>query len=145
MSAVSEIMSSKFVTVDCDADPSVLKVVGTMVAGRAGAAIMMENGRPAGIITERDILKKVSANNRLPGDVPAKSIMSSPLITVKAYDSVDTAAAAMAKNRIKRLPVMERDGALAGMLAATDIAKKLAKILADDYNRYRSLRDILEL
>jgi CBS domain-containing protein len=145
MSAVSEIMSSRFVTVDSDSDPSVLEVVGAMVAGRAGAAIVVQNGNPAGIITERDVLKKVSAHNRRPQDVPAKSIMSSPLITVRAYDSVDTAAAAMAKNRIKRLPVVESDGSLAGMLSATDIAKKLAKILADEYNRYRSLRDALEL
>jgi CBS domain-containing protein len=145
MSAVSEIMSPRVVTVDGDSGPSVLDVVGAMVAGRSGAAVVMEKRRPAGIITERDILKKVSAHNRRPQEVPAKSIMSSPLITVKAYDSVNTAAAAMAKNRIKRLPVVETDGSLVGMLAATDIAKKLAKILADEYNRYRSLRDALEL
>lgn len=71
--------------------------------------------------------------------------MSSPLMTVKAYDSVDTAAQVMTKNKIKRLPVIEVDGSLVGVISATDIAKKLARILADDYNRYRSLRSALEL
>lgn len=75
----------------------------------------------------------------------ARSIMSSPLITVRAHDSVDTAAAAMTQNMIKRLPMVETDGSLAGMISATDIARKLGKILADDYNRFRSLRHVLEL
>lgn len=144
MSAVSEIMSARVVTVDGDLNPSVLDIAGEMVRNKAGAVVVLEKGRPAGIITERDVLKKVSAQNKRPQDVQAKSIMSSPLITVKAYDSVDTAAAAMAENRIKRLLVVETDGSLAGMMSATDIAKKLAKVLADD-NRFRSLRPALEL
>ncbi|AIC14587.1 CBS domain-containing protein [Nitrososphaera viennensis] len=145
MSAVSEIMCSKVVTIDGNSDPSVLDVVGEMVKNKTGAIIILENGKPSGIITERDILKKVSAHNKKPKDVQAKNIMSSPLITVKAYDSVDTAAKAMTKNKIKRLPILETDGSLVGMISATDIAKKLAKILADDYNRYRSLKGALEL
>ena len=145
MSAVSEIMSRGVVTVDGDSDPSALEVAGAMVENRVGSVVVLKGGRPAGIITERDIQKKVTAANRRAEEVREKPIMSSPLVTVKAYDSVDTAASLMAKNRIKRLPVLEADGSLAGMLSATDIAKKLAKILADDYNRHRSLRAILEL
>ncbi|AIF82976.1 putative signal-transduction protein containing cAMP-binding and CBS domains [Candidatus Nitrososphaera evergladensis SR1] len=145
MSAVSEIMSSKIVTVDADSDPSVLDVVEAMVKHKEGAIIILEKRRPVGIITERDVLKKVSAQNKKPKEISAKSIMSSPLITVKAYDSVDTAAQAMTKNKIKRLPVVETGGSLVGMMSATDITRRLAKILADDYSRYRSLGDALEL
>ncbi len=146
MSAVSEIMSpGAIVTIDAGANPSALDAAVAMAKNRVGSVIVTESGRPAGIITERDLLKKVSAQNRRPQDVPARSIMSSPLVTVMAYDSIDTAAAAMSKNRIKRLPVLEADGSLAGMLSVTDIAKKLAKILADDYDRYRSLRAVLDL
>ena len=145
MSAVSEIMSDGIVTADGDAGLSVLDIAGKLAGNRVGAVIVLEKGRPAGIITERDILKKVSAQNKRPQDVPARSIMSSPLITIRAYDSVDTAAAAMTQNRIKRLPVVETDGSLAGMISATDIARKLGKILADDYNRFRSLRHVLDL
>jgi CBS domain-containing protein len=145
MSAVSEIMSGRPVTVDGDANPSVLDVVNMMVTNKVGSVIVMVSGKPAGIITERDVLKKISAQNKLPQDVSVKRVMSTPLITVKAYDSVDTAAAIMSKNKIKRLPVVERDGTLIGILSVSDIAKRLAKILADDYNRYRSLKAALEL
>lgn len=145
MSAVSEIMCAKVITVDGNSEPLVLQIVDMMVKNKVGAVIILENGKPSGIITERDILKKVSVHNKKPEDIAAKNIMSSPLITVKAYDSIDTAAQAMTKNKIKRLPVLEDDGSIVGMISSIDIAKKLAKILADDYNRYRSLRAALEL
>lgn len=145
MSAVSEIMSKDIAVIELDLKPSALDVAKAMAKNRAGAAIVLKGGKPAGIITERDLLKKVSAKNKKPEDVSAESIMSSPLVTIRAFDSVDTAAEMMSKRRIKRLPVVEDDGSLAGMLSVTDFAKKLAKILADDYNRYRSLRSALDL
>jgi CBS domain-containing protein len=107
--------------------------------------IALKAGKPAGMITERDLLKKVSVKNIKPEEASAESITSSPLVTVRAFDSVDTAAEIMSKRRIKRLPVVEDDGSLAGMLSVTDFARKLAKILADDHNRYRSLRGALDL
>jgi CBS domain-containing protein len=145
MSVVSEIMYPKVISIDSKSNPSVLEIVGAMVKNKVGAIIILENGRPLGIITERDVLKKVSAHNRKPEDIDARNIMSSPLITVKAYDSIDTAAQTMSRNKIKRLPVLETDGTIVGIISSTDIAKKLAKILADDYNRYRSLKEVLEL
>lgn len=145
MSAVSEIMSQEVVTIEGDANPSTLDVIELMVKNKVGSAIFLTSGKPAGIITERDILKKISAHNKLPKDVPARNIISAPLITVKAYDSVNTAAAIMSKNKIKRLPVVERDGMLVGILSVSNIAKRLGKILEDDYNRYRSLKEMLEI
>ena len=143
MSAVSEIMSKGVVTVESTGTAA--DAVADMVKNRVGAVIVLQRGKPAGIITERDVLKKVSARNVTPAQVSAKEIMSSPLVTIKAIDSVDTAAAAMAKSKVKRLPVVEEDGSIAGILSVTDIAIKLAKILADDNSRYRSLRPTLDL
>jgi CBS domain-containing protein len=145
MSAVSEIMTRGAVTVKQESNPTALDVAQVMAKSRTGSVIVMREGRPAGIITERDLLKKVSAKDKKPGEIPALQIMSSPVIAVKAYDSVDTAAAVMANKKVKRLAVVEDDGSLAGVISATDIAKKLARILADDYNRYGSLKAVLEL
>ncbi|HVX02146.1 MAG TPA: CBS domain-containing protein [Nitrososphaera sp.] len=149
MSAVSEIMSKGVVTIELKQDATALDVVSAMLRGRAGAVVVIvtssSEGRPAGIITERDVLKKVAAKNIKPDQVRAEEIMSSPLVTVKAYDSVDTAAGLMSENRIKRLPVIEDDGSLAGMISVTDITKKLAKILSDDQSRYRSFNAVLDL
>lgn len=103
------------------------------------------NNKPVGIITERDILKKIASENKKAQDVPAVEVMSSPLFTIRAIDSIDTAAEIMTRNKVKRLVVQEQDGSITGILSVSDIAHKLAKILADDYNRYRSLRTVLDL
>lgn len=145
MSAVSEIMTKGAVTVRQESNPTALDVAQAMGRSRTGSVIVTSAGRPTGIVTERDLLKNVSARDRKPREVSVSEIMSSPVLAVRAYDSVDTAAGMMAKNRIKRLAVMEEDGSLSGVISATDIAKKLAKILADDYNRYGSFKAVLDL
>ena len=78
-------------------------------------------------------------------DVLVEDVMSSPLITIMAYDSVDTASRVMLSNKIKRLPVLEADNRIMGVISVTDITKHLSKILLDDYNRHRSLKKILEM
>jgi CBS domain-containing protein len=146
LSAVSEIMASKtVVTASFRDNPSALDIAKLMAKNRVGSVIVVDGSKPAGIITERDILKKVSAENKSAQDVPARDIMSSPLVVVKAIDSIDTAAETMVRYNIKRLVVLEDDGSTAGVLSVSDIARKLAKILADDYARYQSLRAMLDL
>lgn len=147
MSAVSEIMSpKKLVVTSIKRSPSALDVSKLMIKNKVGSVVLVEDsGKPVGIVTERDLLKKVAASNKLAKSIAVKNIMSSPVITIKAYDSIETAAAAMAKNKIKRLVVLEDNGSCVGVLSATDIAKRLAKILADEYNRYGRMKAILDL
>ena len=149
MSAVSEIMSQKaVVTVNIDDNPSALDVAKLMAKHRIGSVVVVEGNnknKPVGIITERDIIKKVSAQSKSADQIAVRFIMSSPLIMVKSIDSIDTAAEAMAKNNIKRLVVLEQDGSMIGILSVSDIAKKLARIVTDDYGRYRSLRNMLDM
>ena len=148
MSVVSEIIPQErvVVTVDINDNPSALDVSKLMAKHRIGSIVVIEgnNKKPVGIITERDIIKKVSAQNKSADQVAVRHIMSSPLITVKSIDSVDTAAETIAENKIKRLVVLEQDGSMVGILSVSDIAKKLAKILTEDYNRYHSLRNLLD-
>jgi len=123
-----------------------LDVSKLMIKNRAGSVVLVDGReKPVGIVTVRDLLKKVSASNKLPEDIAAKNIMSSPVVTIKAYDSIEIAVALMAKNRIKRLGVVEQNGTLAGVLSTDDIARKLVRILADDYNRYGHLKAMLDL
>ena len=148
MSVVSEIIPQErvVVTVDINDNPSALDVSKLMAKHRIGSIVVIEgnNKKPVGIVTERDIIKKVSAQNKSADQVAVRHIMSSPLITVKSIDSVDTAAETIAENKIKRLVVLEQDGSMVGILSVSDIAKKLARILTEDYNRYRSLRNLLD-
>jgi CBS domain-containing protein len=134
------------VTVDINDNPSALDVAKLMAKHRIGSIVVIEgdNKRPLGMVTERDIIKKVTAQNKSADQVAVRHIMSSPLITVKSIDSIDTAAETIAGNRVKRLVVLEQDGSMVGILSVSDIAKKLAKILTQDYSRYRSLRNLLD-
>jgi len=109
---------------------------------------MDKESQPLGIITERDMVKRVCLKNLAASRIKAEEIMSSPLITIMSYDSIDTATRVMTKNKIKRLVVLEADNRITGMLSVlsvSDITKHLAKILLDDYNRYKSLRFAVDL
>ncbi|HJS82200.1 MAG TPA: CBS domain-containing protein [Nitrososphaera sp.] len=145
MSAVSEIMSAKkIVALNADSNPTVLDATKRMLRSKVGSVVMVnKNNRPVGIVTERDVLRKVSTSRRMLKEVKAKEIMSHPVITVKPYDSVETAAAVMAKMKIKRLVVVEQDGSMEGVISLTDITKRLAKILTDEQNRFGNLKALL--
>jgi CBS domain-containing protein len=149
MSVVSEIMPQKVVvTVDINDNPSALDVAKLMAKHRFGSVLVVEGDnkkKPVGIVTERDIIKKVSAQNKSADQVAVRHIMSSPLVTVKSIDSIDTAAEKIAENKVKRLVVLEQDGSMVGILSISDIVRKLAKILTEDYSRYRSLRNLLDV
>ena len=147
MSVVSEIMSEKkIVALDAEGSPSILEAIKLMLKHRLGSVVMVnQSKRPIGIVTERDILRKVSMTQLKLGEINAAEIMSSPVVTIKPYDSIETAAAAMALKKIKRLVVVEQDGTMAGVISLTDITRKLAKILAAEQNRFGDLKALLEL
>lgn len=147
MSSVSEIMSfNNPYTVNAFSNKTAIDVASIMTSKRISSVIVIDKeNRPLGIITERDMVERVCLKNLNAKGVLVEDIMSSPLITIMAYDSVDTASRIMISNKIKRLAVLEADGRINGMISVTDINKHLSKILLDDYNRYRSLKKMLEM
>jgi signal-transduction protein with cAMP-binding, CBS, and nucleotidyltransferase domain len=121
-------------------------VASILTKNRIGSLIVIDkDNTPIGIITESDLVKRVCLENYNADKVLVEEIMSSPLITIMTYDSVDTASRIMLSNKIKRLPVLEADNRIIGIISVTDITRHLAKILLDDYNRHRSLKKILEM
>jgi CBS domain-containing protein len=147
VSAVSEIMPTrKIITLMVESTPSALDIVRLMIREKVGSVVMTDQtGKAIGIVTERDILKKVTGSNKKANDIAAQEIMSRPVITIKTIDSIDTAAEVMAKNRIKRVVVVEQEGSPVGVLSVADITRKLARILATDYTRYGHLKAVLDL
>ncbi len=147
MSTVSEIMSPREPwTIKAYSNSTAHDVATLLNKNRIGSVIVIDKDKtPIGIITERDLVKRVCLESLNASKVLVEDIMSSPLITIMAYDSVDTASRIMISNRIKRLPVIEADNRIIGIISVTDISKNLAKILFDDYNRYRSLKKILDI
>src|ERR1700752_1304722 len=123
MSAVSEVMSSKrIIKVNIDNDPSAMDVTELMINNDVGSVVVVDaSNNPMGIITERDLLKKIFVSRKLPKDIAAKDIMTSPVLTVNTIDSIETASTKMQNNKVKRLLVLEQDGSLAGVVSTTDI------------------------
>jgi predicted transcriptional regulator len=91
------------------------------------------------------MIKRVCLKNIAAIRIKVEEIMSSPLITIMSFDSIDTASGIMTKNKIKQLAVLEADNRIVGLVSATDIMRHLAKILLDDYNRHRSSRFAIDL
>ena len=79
---------------------------------------------PVGIITERDIIYRVVAQNKGPFKVTLKHIMSTPIITIDSDKSVKEALAILKKNKINRLPVVNK-GALIGLVTTEMILHKI--------------------
>jgi CBS domain-containing protein len=146
MSAVSELMSKKnVVSIQSNSEITALDISKLMVKNKVGSVLVLDSANlPIGIITERDIIKKVCVTNTLPNEMKADKIMSSPVITIMSYDSIETAAEKMTNYKIKRLPVLEENQQIVSILSLTDITKHLSKILVDDYKRFRFLKSIFE-
>jgi CBS domain-containing protein len=76
-----------------------------------------------GIITERDIIHKILARKKDPYEVRVDKIMSSPLRVVRPDTTIEDAAKAMRENGIKRLPVVNDDSELVGIISEGDIMR----------------------
>ncbi|MGB7960503.1 MAG: CBS domain-containing protein [Nitrososphaeraceae archaeon] len=147
VSAVSEIMSSEdTVTITSESGNTARDVAEVMVKkGISSVIVIDKKTKPIGIITEKDLVRRVCLKSMSASRFAVEEIMSSPLITIMAYDSVDTASRIMTHNQIKHLVVLEEDNRICGLLSVTDITKHLAEILLNDYNRYRSLRSLIDM
>jgi CBS domain-containing protein len=117
---VMEIMTSAPVTVGPDA--TVWDAAGLMRDRDVGSLVVLRNGEPAGIVTERDIVKKVAAEDAKPSEVRVADIMSSPVITVHPHEEVVEAAKRMADRKIRRLVVVD-DNDFVGVVTENDILK----------------------
>jgi CBS domain-containing protein len=86
-----------------------------------GSVPVVDAGRLAGIVTDRDIVTRAVAEQRNPQSVKVEEIASHDLVTVEPGQDLDEALALMAHHKVRRLPVVE-DGQLVGMLAQADVA-----------------------
>jgi CBS domain-containing protein len=109
-------------------DTLVKEVVATMNKFNIGSIIVVQSNRPVGIITERDILKRIVEPCLAPETLRAREIMSSPVVTIRDTVSIDEAAKIMARKRLKKLLVMEANK-LAGILTFTDIVTQVPHML----------------
>ncbi len=109
-------------------DTLIKEVVATMNKFEIGSIVVIQGDRPVGIITERDILKRIVEPCLAPEALRAREVMTSPPVTINATTSIDEAANIMARKKIKRILVMD-NGKLAGILTFTDIVTQVPNML----------------
>ncbi len=117
---VREVMSSK--PRKGRPDMTVKEAAALMLREGVGSLVILEDGEPVGILTERDLLYKVVAVGKIPSRTRVENVMSSPVITVSPDSSVSVAAKRMSDLHMRRLPVVE-DGKLIGMLTEKDMLR----------------------
>ncbi|MFB0514119.1 MAG: cyclic nucleotide-binding/CBS domain-containing protein [Candidatus Bathyarchaeia archaeon] len=123
---VEDVMIKDVVTVD--ADTTVKKAVETMNKHEIGCLIVMKGNKLVGILTERDILKRVLAESRNPEKTKVSEIMTTPVITASPTTDLEEAAKLMFKKNVKKLPVVTK-GKLVGLVTLTDLARFHPKII----------------
>lgn len=110
-------------------DSSVKEVVATMNKFDIGSIVVVQGDRPVGIITERDILRRVVEPCLAPEILSARQVMTSPVVSIRETASLDEAAELMAKKKVKKLPVMNEEK-LVGIVTFTDIVTKVPTMLS---------------
>jgi CBS domain-containing protein len=124
---VREAMSSPVISVREDTD--VVDVAGVMKNNRVGAVIISNRqGKPVGIVTERDIVTRLVAEGKAPKAVIAKEIMSSPLRMVEPDMNLIDALRLMDKLNVRRLGVIYK-GDLVGLITDRDIIRLVPTIV----------------
>ena len=86
-----------------------------------GALPIVEDGRLTCVITDRDLAIRGVADG-LDGATPVRELASKDVVTIDPQQNMEEAARLMAEHQIRRLPVVEEDGRLVGMLAQADVA-----------------------
>lgn len=122
---VEEIMETDVHTVDCE---STVKDAATVMAEEGhGCVIVIRDRTAVGIVTERDIVHKITADAIDPSKIRVEDIMSSPLVTISPKAEIRKAAERMSLYEIRRIVVADELGRMVGLLTAGDLAEWLAK------------------
>jgi len=135
---VRDIMTRPVITADANLD--ILSAAKIMGLANVGSLIVVSEGKPTGILTERDLVKKVIAQGVDPRSVLVGEIMSAPVVSIEPDASLRDAAMLMLKSGVKRLPVIS-NGRLVGIITDTDLVSGsslgLNEILTDLLEMHR--------
>jgi CBS domain-containing protein len=117
---VQEAMSSNPTAIT--PDTTVQEAARLMKSDDVGALPIVENGRLTCVVTDRDLAIRGVAEG-LAAETPVSELASKNVVTIDPQQSLEEAARLMAEHQVRRLPVVEEDGRLVGMLAQADVAQ----------------------
>ncbi len=119
---VSDVMRRQFLRVQPEI--SVTEACRLMSELDEPCAVVVEGEKPIGIVSEKDVVRKIVAMRVNSDEIKIKEIMSTPLVTVGPKESLKNAARLMMERHIRRLPVVENENLL-GIITAVDFAKHI--------------------
>jgi CBS domain-containing protein len=119
---ISDAMTSNPCAID--ADKPVAYAAKMMKDEDVGFAPIVEGDRLVGTLTDRDIAVKVVAEGKDPQSTPVREIASTSFVTVEPDQDLDEALQLMASHQVRRLPVVEQDRRLVGVVAQADVAQE---------------------
>jgi CBS domain-containing protein len=118
---ISEVMTRDVQTVS--PDQPVQEAANFMLSADAGSIPVIEGERLIGMITDRDIAVRGIAKGYGP-DTPVRELMTDDLIVVRVDDDVEEAATKMSDAQVRRLPVIDSDERLCGIVSLGDLARE---------------------
>ena len=101
---------------------TVAEAARTMASENVGSLPIVEGYRLVGVVTDRDLAIRVLAEGK-DGGTAVGEIASKDVVTIDPQQTLEEAARLMAEHQLRRLPVVEEDGKLVGILAQADLAK----------------------
>jgi CBS-domain-containing membrane protein len=126
----------------CHTYDSLNKAAQVMWEEPCGAVpVVDEERKPVGFLTDRDVCMAAYTQGRLLADLSVEGAMSRKVVYCRADDDLRTAATLMREHRARRLPVIDRDGKLTGLLSLDDLAHEAARTLRGGVNE--ELRDLV--
>ena len=119
-------------------DAPVIDAIRLMAEKRIGAVLVIEGGRLAGILSERDYARKIVLQGRSSSDTPVRTIMTAEVVTVGVDDTADRCMQIVTQRRIRHLPVVH-DGQVLGVVSIGDLVKAVIEdqqLELDQLQRY---------
>ena len=123
MVTVNDLMTKRTLTIGLE--NTISEAAQLMSQKGVGDLIVVDHEIPMGIVTERDLVRRILAKGR-PYDTKVSDVMTKPLITISPNASLKEAARKMIKHGIRRLPVL-KSHKLVGILVVSDFARHLGK------------------
>lgn len=124
---ITDVARTSVVTASSDQSAGNLATV--MVEEGVGCVVIVEGRRPVGVVTDRDLVVEVLVPRRDPRAVEAAAVMTETPVTVEMTDGVYETTETMAEHSVRRLPVVDDDGAVAGIVAFDDVVVLLSREL----------------